>query len=79
MGGSLRGVNEATLPMLRTVAGACGLVILGSFTAFHGARSLFFLYLSYPVSWAITAYGHLICYIVVKRHLDKKESDGLGI
>ena len=77
--GSLRGLNYAILPMLVSIAGACGLRILWIFTVFQWDRSLFVLYLSYPVSWAITAFCHLICYIVVKRHLDKKESYGLGI
>ena len=77
--GSLRGLNYAILPMLVSIAGACGLRILWIFTVFQWDRTLFVLYLSYPVSWAITACCHLICYIVVKRHLDKKESYGLGI
>ena len=77
--GSLRGLNYAILPTLVSIAGACGLRILWIFTVFQWDRSLFVLYLSYPVSWAITAFCHLICYIVVKRHLDKKESYGLGI
>ena len=77
--GSLRGLNYAVLPMLVSIAGACGLRILWIFTVFQWDRTLFVLYLSYPVSWIITACCHLICYIVVKRHLDKKENYGLGI
>ena len=77
--GSLRGLNYAVLPMIVSVVGACGLRILWIFTVFQWNRSLFVLYLSYPVTWFITAAAHLVCYIIVKRNLDKKENYGLGI
>ena len=65
--------------MIVSVVGACGLRILWIFTVFQWNRSLFVLYLSYPVTWFITAAAHLVCYIIVKRNLDKKENYGLGI
>ena len=77
--GSLRGLNYSVLPMIVSIVGACGLRILWIFTIFQWERSLFVLYLSYPVTWFITAAAHLTCYIVVKKKLDKKENYGLGV
>lgn len=72
--GSLRGMGYAIMPMIVSLIGACGLRLLWIFTffrqeAFHTPVSL---YLTYPVSWIITFSVHVICYIVVKRKLDKR-------
>lgn len=31
------------------------------------------LYISYPISWALTALVHLACLLVVRRHLRQKQ------
>lgn len=70
--GSLRGMNYSVLPMIVSVAGACGLRILWIFTVFQWHRSLFVLYLSYPVTWLITAAAHLVCFIIVRKKIEKE-------
>ena len=35
-----------------------------------------FVYLSYPISWVITAAMHLITYIYVKKKLDRQIREG---
>ena len=69
--GSIRGMGYSVTPTIVSLAGACGLRILWIFTVFAWDRSLFTLYLSYPVSWVITFAAHLICFIVFFRKWKK--------
>ena len=61
MVGSLRGMGYSVLPMIVSLTGACGLRILWIFTIFAQQRTLTSLYISYPVSWVITAGVHMLC------------------
>ena len=70
--GSLRGMNYAILPMIVSLAGACGLRVLWIFTVFRVHHSLDVLYVSYPITWLITAYVHLICFFLVRRRMDRQ-------
>ena len=63
--GILRGMGYSIMPMLVSLAGACGLRIVWIFTVFVWKHSLFVLYLSYPITWIITLSVHLICFAVV--------------
>lgn len=65
--GSLRGMGYSVMPMLVSLTGACLFRIIWIFTIFAANRSLFILYFSYPVSWALTATAHLICYMIVRK------------
>lgn len=67
MVGSLRGLGYSIMPMLVSLTGACGLRILWIFTVFQWSRSLETLFISYPVSWVITAAVHMLCYIFAIR------------
>ena len=73
MVGSLRGLGYSVLPMIVSLTGACGLRILWIFTIFSQHRTLASLYISYPVSWVITAGAHLICYFIITRKMPKKD------
>lgn len=73
MVGSLRGIGYSVLPMIVSLTGACGLRILWIFTIFSQQRTLTSLYVSYPVSWIITASAHLICYFIITRKMPKKD------
>ena len=74
--GVLRGLGYSVVPMIVSLAGACGLRILWIYTVFAWHHDLTTLYLSYPISWVITAAMHLITYIYVKRKLDRQVRDG---
>ena len=63
--GSLRGLGYSVLPTVVSLTGACGLRVVWIFTVFAIDRSLWTLYLSYPVSWGLTALAHFICFLVV--------------
>lgn len=73
MVGSLRGIGYSVLPMIVSLTGACGLRILWIFTIFAQQRTLTSLYISYPVSWIITASVHLLCYFLIKRKMPKRD------
>lgn len=67
MVGALRGVGYSFVPMVVSLLGACGLRIVWICTVFQWSRELNTLYISYPVSWLITACVHIICYIIVRK------------
>ena len=63
--GVLRGLGYALMPMIVSLIGACGLRIVWIFTVFQWSPTLFTLFLSYPVTWAITLSAHFICLMIV--------------
>lgn len=67
MVGSLRGLGYSVGPMIVSLIGACGLRIVWVFTVFPLYPTPQCLYLSYPVTWAITGGVHIIFYLVVRR------------
>lgn len=75
MVGGLRGMGYSVAPMIVSLTGACAFRILWIFTVFAMDRTLETLYISYPVSWAITAAAHVITYLIVRRKLARKKFD----
>lgn len=73
MVGVLRGMGYSVMPMIVSLTGACGLRILWIYTVFAAYRTLFVLYLSYPVTWTITFLAHLICFFVVRKKITSPE------
>lgn len=71
--GSLRGMGYSILPMLASIIGVCGIRITWIYTVFAMDHRLETLYISYPISWVITALVHLICFVYVNRKLTLKE------
>ena len=71
MVGSIRGLGYAVMPMIVSLLGACAFRVLWICTVFQWNRTLDTLYISYPVSWALTALVHVICFIVVWRRNGK--------
>lgn len=67
--GTLRGMGYSVMPMLVSLSGACLFRIVWITTVFRWSTTLNTLYLSYPVSWALTAAVHALCYFVVRRHM----------
>lgn len=73
MVGSLRGMGYAMLPTIVSLIGACGLRLLWIFTffrmeQFHTVTSL---YMTYPVSWIVTTIAHVVCFVIVRKKLDR--------
>lgn len=73
--GAIRGLGYGIMPMIVSLIGACGFRILWIFTVFQTHHSLKVLYISYPVSWAITAMVHVVCFVIVRRKLPKENRE----
>lgn len=73
--GSLRGMGYSVLPMIVSLTGACGLRVIWIFTIFAHYHTLFSLYISYPISWLITAAAHLVCFYRIQKKLPKRDGD----
>lgn len=71
--GCLRGMGRSVMPMLVSLAGACLFRVVWIYTVFAKYRSLETLYISYPISWIITAMVHFICFLFIY-HKVKKQS-----
>lgn len=67
--GALRGFGLSILPMTVSIAGICGIRIVWIYTFFAMNRTLETLYIVYPLSWAVVALIHFICFLFVKKKL----------
>lgn len=72
MVGSIRGLGYAVLPMIVSLMGACVFRIIYIYTVFEWDRTLHTLYISYPISWAMTAAVHVLCFLIVRRKIGKE-------
>ena len=70
--GVLRGMGYSIMPMIVSLTGACALRVVWILTVFHMHRTLFMLFLSYPVTWAVTAAAHFVCYLIVHHKMMEK-------
>ena len=68
MVGVLRGIGYSVIPMVVSMVGACGLRLVWVATVFQWVHTPAMLYLSYPVSWAVTALVHLLFFLFVRKH-----------
>ena len=65
--GSIRGLGYSIMPMLVSLPGACLFRVIWIFTIFQVERTLFCLYISYPISWVLTTSIHAVCYLLVRK------------
>lgn len=65
--GSTRGMGRSFVPMVISLVGACGLRILWIYTIFAVDQKLEILYISYPISWFVTALAQAVCFAIVFR------------
>ena len=65
--GSLRGIGYSIMPMIVSLTGACLFRVVWIMTIFAANRTLDVLYLSYPISWALTFGVHMLCYFFIAR------------
>ncbi len=74
MVGSLRGLGYSIVPMIVSLIGACAFRIIFLATvfkmdAFHHIETV---YLTYPISWIMTFSAHVVCFIIIKKRLNKR-------
>lgn len=65
--GMLRGLGSSVMPMVMSIVGTCGLRILWIYTVLPLNPTWEMLFLSYPISWAVTGVFQLIAYLYVKK------------
>lgn len=70
--GLLRGLGKAWTPLVISALGSCVLRIVWIFTIFRANPTLDMLFISYPISWALTATTHCIVLFFTKRKLTKQ-------
>lgn len=76
LAGSIRGLGYSFLPMVVSLTGACLLRIVWIMTVFQIDHTQLTLYLSYPLSWFITAAAHLVCYLIVHKRAFRAAGPG---
>ncbi len=69
--GGVRGLGHSVIPMIVSLLGSCVFRVVWVFTVFAAYRTLQILYVSYPISWAVTAAVHLICFNYFRKKLLK--------
>ena len=72
---TLRGMGKGLLPMIVSLLGVVGTRMLWVSTVFQipEYHTLWYLMLSYPISWLVTFSVHFICWSIVIRPLLKKD------
>ena len=75
--GALRGLGKGMVPMAVSLLGACAFRILWVYTVFAVQPTLPCLYISYPVSWVITWVAHTVCYLLIRRNMERKHQASL--
>ncbi len=79
MTGAMRGHGFSILPTGITLLGICGFRVIWITTAFAATHSLIILYLSYPISWVITALAQYILYFSLRgRAFQRNEAQFAG-
>jgi len=78
MGGVMRSHGYGILPTCVTFMGICGFRIIWVFTVFAHFRTMEALYISYPVSWVITAVAQSIFYLALRRRAWAKNEERMN-
>lgn len=76
--GAMRGMGSSITPMVVSLVGSCASRILWIYTVFAAFPTTTVLYLSYPLSWTMTAIAHLLCWTLFLRHLRHKNGGSGG-
>ena len=71
MVGTLRGMGKAVMPTLVSLVGVCGFRLVWIATVFRipAYHSILTVYVSYPITWALTSLAHFCCWFVIYRKL----------
>ncbi len=75
MAGVNRGMGYSLLPTTVSLLGACAFRLVWIWTVFAATPTFFMLFISYPITWTITAIAHYVSYFVIrKRAVAKNEA-----
>lgn len=74
LSGSMRGIGYSVMPMVVSLVGSCALRLIWVATVFRMVGTIESLYISYPISWVLTAAAHLLCFIFAMRKLQRAKA-----
>lgn len=69
--GVIRGMGNSIVPMIISLIGACGFRIVWIYTVFKVWKTTTVLYISYPISWALTFLALFLCSVYYRRKFTK--------
>ena len=72
--GVMRGLGKSITPMFVSLIGSCALRLIWVWTVFTWYPTPETLYISYPITWIITASTHYICCIITLRRRLRQET-----
>ena len=64
---TMRGLGMAVTPTIISLTGACIFRIVWIYTIFAAHHTQFMLYISYPISWALTVLAYVVCYLIIRK------------
>jgi Na+-driven multidrug efflux pump len=70
----LRGLGKSSLATISSLVGSCLLRIVWIYTAFRAFPRLSMIYVSYPITWGLTALALLAFVLYELRHLEEKNT-----
>lgn len=76
--GIMRGLGRSLTSTFVSLAGSCLLRIVWIATVFRAFPTLEIVYLSYPISWAVTAATHMIFAVSTRRKLIREQDAALA-
>ncbi len=76
--GASRGLGSSLVPAIVSLIGACGLRIVWIYTLFRMDKTLENLYLSYPVTWFVTAAAQFVFFVFIFTKIKKSITKTLG-
>lgn len=68
MVGVLRGLGHSLVPMIVSLVGSCVFRLIWIATIFQLVTTPACLYISYPISWALTALAHVVFFFIIRKH-----------
>lgn len=75
MVGALRGIGQSIVPMITSLIGACALRLVWIATIFQINKTTSNLYISYPISWAITLFAHIVFFIIFYKRIPERKNN----
>ncbi|MBR5134358.1 MAG: MATE family efflux transporter [Clostridia bacterium] len=72
--GVLRGLGCSVVPMIVSLVGVCALRLVWIMTVFQlpAFHKIEILYITYPISWAITFVAQAVCLLVIRKRLNRQ-------
>ena len=72
--GLLRGLGKGWTPLIISILGACAIRIIWIFTIFPLNPTTDNLFISYPISWAITVAAHITAIVLTRKKMSQQQT-----